>query len=161
MSTREGWLVAILMSAFVGGCDSSKDDRPSIQQLPIPLDYVALYTLNKTIDGTYTVGVKDRDGRIWYSTEVPGFDLSFCDVEATIASIEHSGQHVVLLHVKKSHWNRLADWSNSHRGEFIGLLIAGKLIEVVQLRGPLTSIVSIPCHSEEEAFELAKTIRQS
>jgi len=121
--------------------------------------YLQLYSVSPTRHGGHIVAITDREGRTWYRQATPLLDLSQCDVRETFASLASQGKGVVFITIRQPFRRDFAAWCADHLGEYIGVVIKGKLVRVEKCAVEIHSWFAIEFPSFKEAVTVADEIR--
>jgi hypothetical protein len=105
----------------------------------------------------------DPDGKTWYGTRDPAFDLRHLDLQATYVAHNLPGGEDMwgaVVWVEDRYRDALRSWSRERSGQHAGITVAGRLVEVAPIRIELTSGFQILFKTKAEAEEVAERIRR-
>ena len=156
-TTTALWVVPLL-TLCTFSCDGCQ--KPANRAAP-NAGYVELVSLSRSSNAAHTIEVFDTDGHRWWREPEPGVDLSQCAYEEAFPSDGPDGVWCVVLPVRSSRDQALLTvWLGDREGGDVGVVLGGRLVQVVKNPGSLHGYVCITAfESEEEARREAEFIR--
>ena len=140
------------------GCKPKGDETPGKVRTVNP-KYVEIYSVTQNADANHSVALEALNGMRWYREDRPILDLSQCISEKSMAQKTAEGGHGVSLIVREEYATEFMAFFPGHLGKNVGVMVGGKLIDVVQVRGPVSNRLILRLQSKDEAQRVAAIIR--
>lgn len=113
--------------------------------------YLRIVSLQRAVEGADTNGIRGPDGKAWRIREPVGLDLSHCDLSRTDITCSLAGEYRVFVQVSETHNQTFKNWCKKNMGEFVGVIINGRLIRVSRIETSLGGKLEIATYATEDA----------
>lgn len=151
--------IGSVVQLMIQGCE--KRQTPVKVDVVITPNYLEIYDLIQHKDETHSIEMIGPDGKTWYRGSKPIIDLSMIEIDKTYVSryTYQGGGYGVIICIRPQFNARLSEWSETHMGDYAGVAIQGKLVNVDRIVSPIVSRGLIKFPSEKEASAVAAAIK--
>jgi hypothetical protein len=158
---RRGLLAAVVSALLVFSCDKEAKHAPVVVRNP---DYIVVRPIRREPDAEHTVQVEFpyAGAGYGYASAAPLLDLHSINIlGATFAGGRTSivGEATIWLPLTPEGSRRLEAWSAEHMGDYLGIFLRSKLVDVPQIKASIGGGIPLRVPSKTEGDLVMRELR--
>ncbi|HSW46124.1 MAG TPA: hypothetical protein VLM89_11205 [Phycisphaerae bacterium] len=156
--SRQGIVCVCTVLVGLSAMHCGKSEKMATSKDP---HYLQVYSVSPKQDATHTTTVKDAKGRQWYRQADPIATLGDLRYGASVVARDRDGTWAVEVPLgDAAAQTRLFDWTHSHLGAQLGVVLGGEMVHVFKLTYEMhEELVLTGFAKEADAKAVAESIK--